>query len=198
MKTWIKITTLLFTTIACVHGEYKKSVMVSYETAEGWSKKALVEVTFVNGSELSKQKIPGVDGTRNYGMIWFEREEMALIELEVPKGILILGNPSFDHADFLCLFIPSGAVSGKQVNGKGTNYRFEAPWPGSEDMQRVARRAESNAIKSDDRLTAAEMKMVQDDRAGAFRHLRIAKRDFLRSKDRAKAGQIDILILVAE
>jgi hypothetical protein len=197
MKTWIKITTLLFTTIACVHGEYKKSVMVSYETAEGWSKKALVEVTFATGSELSKQDIPGVDGTGNYGMIWFKGEEMALIELEVPRGI-ILGATSFDHADFLCMFIPSGAVSGKQANGKGTNYTFEAPWPGSEDVQRVARRAESNAIKSDDRLTAAEMKMVQDDRAGALRHLRIAKRDFLRSDNRMKAAQIDILISVAE
>jgi hypothetical protein len=197
MKTWIKITTLLFTTIACVHGEYKKSVMVSYETAEGWSKNALVEVTFATGSELSKQDIPGVDGTGNYGMIWFKGEEMALIELEVPRGI-ILGATSFDHADFLCMFIPSGAVSGKQANGKGTNYRFEAPWPGSEDLQRVALRVEREAITSDDRLTAAEMKMVQDDRAGAFRHLRIAKRDFLRSDNRMKAGQIDILISVAE
>jgi len=43
MKTWIKITTLLYTTIACVHGEYKNSVMVSYETAEGWSKNALAK-----------------------------------------------------------------------------------------------------------------------------------------------------------
>ena len=172
--------------------------MVSYETAEGWSKKALVEVTFATGLELSKQNVPGVEGTRNYGMIWFEEEEMALIELEVPKGILILGVPSFDHADFLCMFIPSGSVSGKQANGKGTNYRFEAPWPGSEDLQRVALRVEREAIPSDDRLTAAEMKMVQDDRAGAFRHLRIAKRDFLRSDNRMKAGQIDILISVAE
>lgn len=194
MTSRLMILAALTALIASASAELKRVVNVSKEEAHGWSKPVSVEITFATGSELAERNVAGVEKSKTYGMLWFTKENVALIEIEPPKGAAIAG---FDLAAYLCLFVPTSSVFGNQVNaanGTKVRYKIEAKWPGDAERSRLARQVESAAIKSDDRLVAAEMKMILGDKAGAIRHLRIAMRNFQRQSNLLKAAQIGTLV----
>lgn len=55
---------------------------ISYETEYGWSRPARVEVVFASGQELNRHRWdPTIPSFHNYAMIWFDQDEVAVLEL---------------------------------------------------------------------------------------------------------------------
>lgn len=68
----------------------RRYVDVQYETSRGWSEKYRIEVTFATAKELSQATYDyryGISGA--YAIIWFSREECAIIKMEVSPIVAV-------------------------------------------------------------------------------------------------------------
>jgi hypothetical protein len=103
---------LLFTVPS--FAEVRRVCKVKYETEDGWSKEYTVEVTFITGRELNKAtKSYDYDTYSNYCLIWFDKGEVAILEIQ---DYLISVGEDFDAEDFRKAFRISSELDTKQVN----------------------------------------------------------------------------------
>ena len=174
--------------------ELKKNVNVSYQTTDKWSKPISREVTFNSGSELIRREVKGVNGKRNYVVMWFNAQQVAIIEIQNTRSTIV--SPSFESINYLSLFMPSGRITGIQINGNTKRkWAFDALWPIPEvfpssdrDTQNsnsrileFTKKSESlNRIKNP--LVSVEIAMKLGDKPAALRHLKAAERLYRRDR----------------
>lgn len=197
MKNLINAVIFSLLLIPSVYADYKKSVQVQYQTRGGWSKAATAEVSFVKKDPIGQRGAEGFRYRKVYALIWFSEDKVAKILLN--NTVLASSILEFDLVDYLCLFMPTGSVSGTQTNGEtAIKWSFKALWPAPTAAGRHLRLLERKHIKMDKRVEAAEVKMMLNDKAGACRHLRLAKRNFLRRNNRIRATQVGNLVSAVE
>jgi hypothetical protein len=93
----------------------RRRVDVRYEREDSSkSRPAEAEVTFMTGQELnSKTSSFRYKSFSNYALIWFDRDEVAVIEL---KSLIFLSGDVFDADDFRTAFALGYDLYGSQVN----------------------------------------------------------------------------------
>lgn len=96
--------------------EVRRLCEVSYKRADrSSSEPAIVEVTFLTGSELNNRtRSYDYDQFSNYAAIWFAEDQVALLSIE---SFIVGVGPEFDNEDFVKLFRIFGEASATQVNG---------------------------------------------------------------------------------
>ncbi len=111
---------LVFATLEA-EGAVRRLVDVRYQRSDGSkSRPEEAEVTFITGEELNEKttsfryRIFSV-----YGLIWFDNDEVAIIEL---KSVLPASSP-LTNDDFKNFFSLGQEVRGRQVNDK-----YERTW----------------------------------------------------------------------
>ena len=159
----------------------KVEIVGSKEKAESCS------VILAYGSELSG-KIDGLDDQSVYAMFDHGTKRGLLAKVTVAaKEVLVPGERQFSGLSYLALFMPDNFAEGAEVvaaeASDARKFRFVVEFPADPQTLKMLTRAEREAIRDDDRTTAAECRWLQGDWNEAARHLELAGRDFFRKKD---------------
>jgi hypothetical protein len=99
-------------------GAVRRRVDVRYEREDYTKSKPVeTEVTFMTGSELNeKTRSFRHKAFSNYALIWFDTDEVAVIEL---KAFIITSLDGFDADAFRNAFFVGTELKGEQVNSPG-------------------------------------------------------------------------------
>ena len=174
-------------------GEVRKNVWMSKANNGAWSKFINIEVQFVFGGE-KEEYFKGAARSKAFALIWFSKDNVAIVELASSAGFRSV----FDELSFLSLFMPTGVVTGKQINAADNTevkYAFQAPWIScSEETKKFFRGISDRGGSSGMRIANVYKNLYEDDRKGAMRNLRFAKNEAKRENNMMMQGGIGILI----
>lgn len=112
----IALLTLLLGSLPCFVSAFEAEMEVAYETRRGFSDWHTVDVSFASGQELNR-KIGtfSFDMIANYALIWFDRDEVAILKIDSPMSI---GGREFEERNWRFIFAAYMDVRAVQVNGK--------------------------------------------------------------------------------
>lgn len=156
---------------------FRRTLNVSFKTEKGWTLPVSKTVSFISDEEADDPLS---------GCALFPASDNSIVVVKV--GI-------FDHLGYLFAFIPSGAVTGKELaSGPEREWLLAAQWPAPQELHGDLSVGVLAAVRKNDRATAAEFKMMLGEKERCMAQLRMLKRDFLRNDDDLSASRVGVFL----
>lgn len=106
----------LILSCSCPLLAFDAEMEVAYETRQGFSDWYTVNVSFASGQELNRKlRRIDFDFIANYAMIWFDRDNVAILKLDSPFSF---GGREFEERNWRAIFSTYMDVDAIHVNGE--------------------------------------------------------------------------------